>query len=302
MNGFYKLTKRNVKLFIKDRGMLFCSLITPLILLVLYATFLSNIFKDSYVSMLPEGVEVADKILNGLAGGQLLASLLSVSCVTVAFCANMVMVQDKLNGARKDILMTGVKSSTLSFSYYISSLFTTLIISLCATVVAWIYLACIGWFLSFVDCLLILFDVFVITMFGTVLSSIINYFLTSQGQVSAVGTIVSSMYGFICGAYMPIASFGTGLQKVLMFLPSTYATSLLKNHCMNGALLEFQKASGLSDEVFRTIKQSLDCELHFFGTEVSQLAMFGVLIGTTLLLLTAYILINKYRKKRKINY
>ena len=40
--------KRNTKLFFKDKGLFFTSLITPLILLVLYTTFLSNVYKDSY--------------------------------------------------------------------------------------------------------------------------------------------------------------------------------------------------------------------------------------------------------------
>lgn len=36
---------RNRKLFFKDKGMLFSSMITPLILIVLYATFLAKIYK-----------------------------------------------------------------------------------------------------------------------------------------------------------------------------------------------------------------------------------------------------------------
>ena len=47
--------------------------------------------------------------------------------------------------------------------------------------------------------------------------------------MSAVGTIVSAGYGFICGAYMPISNFGNGLQKGLSYVPSTYGTSMLKN-------------------------------------------------------------------------
>ena len=44
------LVDRNRKLFFKDKGMLFSSMITPLILIVLYATFLAKIYKDSYTS------------------------------------------------------------------------------------------------------------------------------------------------------------------------------------------------------------------------------------------------------------
>ena len=40
--------------------------------------------------------------------------------------------------------------------------------------------------------------------------------------MSAVGTIVSAGYGFICGAYMPISNFGKGLQKGLSYVPVSY--------------------------------------------------------------------------------
>ena len=43
--GLGALTKRNVKLYFKDKGMFFSSLITPLILLVLYTTFLKNVLE-----------------------------------------------------------------------------------------------------------------------------------------------------------------------------------------------------------------------------------------------------------------
>ena len=225
MNKHLKLIERNSKLFFKDKCMFFCSLITPLILLFLYITFLGKSFEDSYSQVIPQGAIVSEKVINGLTGGQLLSSLLSTSGVTVAFCSNLLMVQDKISGARKDLLMTNLNKSTLSISYYISTLFVTILVSIVATIIAMIYLAFVGWYLSFLDCILILFDIVLVAMFGTALSSIINYFLTTQGQVSAVGMIISSMYGFICGAYMPISSFGSVIQKVLLFLPSTYISS-----------------------------------------------------------------------------
>ena len=49
------LIKRNTRLFFKDKGMFFTSLITPVILLVLYATFLGNVYRDSFLSALPPG-------------------------------------------------------------------------------------------------------------------------------------------------------------------------------------------------------------------------------------------------------
>ena len=74
MMTFKTLTKRNIKLFFKDKGMFFTSLITPLILLVLYTTFLREVYKDSFLLAMPKGMTVADKVMNGLVGGQLVSS------------------------------------------------------------------------------------------------------------------------------------------------------------------------------------------------------------------------------------
>ena len=133
-------------------------------------------------------------------------------------------------------------------SYYFATLVSTLIICFTATALCLVYAAIIGSYMTFGDILLILLDVFLLVMFGTALSSIINFFLSTQGQISAVGTIVSSGYGFICGAYMPISSFGEGLQKIISFLPGTYGTSLIRNHTMQGALAEMQN-QGIPTEV-----------------------------------------------------
>lgn len=297
MKTFSSMTKRNVKLFFKDKAMFFTSLITPMILLVLYMTFLAKVYRDSFAAAVPDGLELDAKLVNGMVGGEILSSILAVCCVTVAFCSNLLMVNDKVSGARKDLLISPTKKSTFALSYYVATLFSTLIISVVATVACFVYVACQGWYLSFVDVLLVFLDVFLLTMFGTALSSCVNVFLSTNGQASAVGTIVSAGYGFICGAYMPISSFGTGLQTVLGFLPGTYGTSLLRNHALAGVFREMANQHYPAD-VIEKIKDSVDCNLYFFENKVSIGAMYGILIGSIVLFIGLYILIN-YLKNRK---
>ena len=43
MMGLGNLIRRNSKLFFKDKAMFYTSLITPIILLILYTTFLGNV-------------------------------------------------------------------------------------------------------------------------------------------------------------------------------------------------------------------------------------------------------------------
>ncbi|MBR5278102.1 MAG: ABC transporter permease [Clostridia bacterium] len=292
------LIKRNTKMFFKDKGMFFTSLITPAILLVLYATFLFNVYKDSFTANIPAGLTLADSFANALAGGQLVSSLLSVSCVTVPFCANFLMVQDKANGSIKDIRISPIKPSVLSVSYYFATLISSLIICLVALCLGLIYLGALGWYLSVADVLMLVFDVILLVFFGTALSSVINFFLNTQGQISAVGTVISAGYGFICGAYMPISSFGEGLQKILMFLPGTYATSMLRNHALNGVLGSME-SDNYPLEFINSLKDTLDCNLYFFGTKVPVYAMLTFLAASVIALAGVYILLNSAKKSAK---
>ena len=117
MIGLKALVARNVKLYFKDKGMFLTSLITPVILLVLYATFLRSVYVDSFRSALDAaGASVPEALLNGCVGGQLISSLLAVSCVTVAFCSNLLMVQDKSSGARHDLTIAPVRPAVLALS------------------------------------------------------------------------------------------------------------------------------------------------------------------------------------------
>ncbi len=293
MTGLGNLIKRNIKLFFKDKGMFFSSLITPIILLVLYVTFLAGVYRDSFNSAF-SGM-ISDGLINALVGGQLVSSLLAVSCVTVSFCSNLLIVQDKTSGARKDITVSPVKKSTLALSYFLSSAVNTLVISFTALAVCFIYMLKTGWYMNFKDVLLIMLDVLLLTLFGTSLSSCVNFFLSTNGQASAVGTVVSAGYGFVCGAYMPISNFSPMLQKILSFLPGTYGTVLFREHCLGGIFREMQKEH-IPLAAIEEIKKSIDCTLFFFDRKVGTGTMYCVLCGAIALFVLLYILMNKLKK------
>ena len=297
MTGLGNLIRRNCRLFFRDKGMFFSSLITPIILLVLYVTFLGNVYRDSFTGALPEGFVIEDALLNATVGGQLISSLLAVCCVTVAFCSNLLMVQDRVSGARRDLAVSPVRPSTIAVAYFCASALATLLISLTALAVCLGYLAMAGWLLRAGDVLFMLLDAALLTLFGVALSSCVNFPLRTQGQGSAMGTIVSAGYGFLCGAYIPISNFSSGLQKVLSFLPGTYGTSLLRNHALAGAYREMARV-GFPAEVIEAIRDSIDCNLYFFGRSVSIGGMYAVLVGATLLLVGLYVLLNALRRER----
>ena len=288
----------NRKLFFRDKGMLFSSLITPIILIVLYGTFLANVYKQSFESSLPEFLDVSGKLINGTVASQLAAALLAVSCVTVTFCVNLTMIQDRANGSRKDFNVAPVKKPVIYLGYFFSTVLNSLMVNLLALVICLAYIKTMGWYLNAGDILLLVIDIVVLILFGTVLSSIVCYPLKTQGQMSAVGTIVSAGYGFICGAYMPISNFSEGLQKGMSYLPSTYGTSMLKNHMLRGVFEEME-AKGFPDEVVTGIADSLDCNPVFRNHVVTTIEMLVIMIGAVLVLGVVYLMMTAVPEKNQ---
>ncbi len=291
----YVLTKRNTKLYFKEKSAFFSSLITPMILLVLFIAFLKNTYTDSIIANLPQGVDLEESIVNSFVGSWLMSSVLGVTCVTVAFCVNMIMVNDKVNKSVHDMLITPVKKSTISLGYFLSNLVSTLIVNYACMVLGFIYLIVVGWYFSFVDVLMIVFVVFLCSMFGCALACVVEYFISSSGGMSAIATLVSSMYGFISGAYMPLSQYGLGIQKFVSCLPGTYGVGLLRNYYMRGVLDKMSET--LPPQSLESIKDGFDANMYFFGDKVSVGVMFAVIVSTTLILMAIYLCFVFIKKK-----
>lgn len=296
MKKFFNLTARNVKVFFSDKSMFFASLITPMILLILYVTFLGRVFQNS-LDQDALGVALPESVINAVVNGQILACLLAVCSVTVAFSSNLLMVNDKITGSAKDIDVSPVKSHTKSLAYFAATFISTIIINLVALILCLIYIRTQNcWYYELKDVLLLFGDVVLLSFFGTALASVVNFGLKTQGQLSAVANIVSAGYGFICGAYMPISNFSALLRDSIMFLPSTYFMSLIKNHALAAAFQEMTKTE-IPVQAIDAVKTALDYKISFFNHEVPLNVMYLIAISSIVVLIIIFILQNKLKKQ-----
>ncbi len=292
-------TARNIKLFFKDKGTLVSAFISPIIILVLYVLFLDSVLKDTFTMNLPEGFKLSDKLMNGYIAAYEISSILAVCCVTVAFIANMAMVDDRISGARNDLNVTPVKGRILILGYYFSTALVTVSICYIAMAVGFVYIAIMGWNMTVTEVFAAMLDVLLSSLFGTALSSVVCFFLKSKGAIAAVSTIVSSVYGFICGAYYPIAQFSSGMANTVMCLPGTYCTGLLRTHFMSGFKTPFLDA-GIPPDVVDGILNGLDAKLYFFGSAVPAWAMYLAVACSVAALIAVFAAINVIAEKRRV--
>lgn len=291
MKTLHALNMRNIRMYFKDRGMFLTSLITPLILLVLYSTFLKNIFDQTFADAFTSiGMQVSQDLINGCSGGQMVSSLLSVSCVTLVFCCNLLMVQDRANLTDRDLKISPVSSGTIALSYFLAAFISSWLICLCAEMFCLIYLYFTGWYMTAMDVVLVTADVTLLVVFGTALSSLCSAPLKTQGQASALGTIISAGYGFICGAYMPISQFTKGIRDVVTLLPGTYGTSLIRNRIMHGVFLEMENLN-VPEAMITGLKDSIDVNLYFNSSAVSTTSMTMIVVVAIVILLAAYMVV-----------
>lgn len=151
MKLVFALMSRNRKLFFKDKGLLFSSMITPVILIVLYSTFLAKVYKDAFVSAIPDTITISNQLIDGTVAAQLAAALLAVSCVTVTFCVNLTMVQDRANGTKKDFNVSPVSKATIYLGYFLSTVVNSLMVNGLALVLCLGYIYKMGWYMSAAD-------------------------------------------------------------------------------------------------------------------------------------------------------
>ena len=295
----FALVARNIKCYFKDKLLFFVSLITPMILLVLYVTFLRSVYVSSFEGIFEEfGFAEGSDVIEGLAGSWLLSSIMAVCSVTVAICSNAVMISDKIDGAWSDLSFSPVKGTTVTLSYFIANFLVTLLVMLTVLVIGFVYLAVVGWYLSVSDVFLILADVICCVLFGSLLAGVVESFISTQGALSALSTLVSSMYGFLCGAYMPLSQFADGMRNAICCLPGTYSVGILRKHFMGGYVEKLGEL-GLPAEGQKAVLDGFDGNLYVGSTEIPLWAMYTILLSTCAVLLVAYVLIVIFKHKKK---
>jgi uncharacterized membrane protein YqgA involved in biofilm formation len=139
MKTLLALIRRNAKLFFKDKGTFYTAMISPLILIVLFVSFLGNVYRDSLNAVIPTGMTVSKAVTEGFVGGTL---LFCVGSMTVVGSLNSGLLGDHTMLYTKsliDMVASVVLASTLGAGVMFSAAFVLVFqgaISLCATWIA----------------------------------------------------------------------------------------------------------------------------------------------------------------------
>jgi len=129
------LVKRNIKVFFRDRTSVFFSLLSVIIVILLYALFLGKSLKSSV-----QNISHVDFLMDSWV----MAGMITVTSVTSTLGAFGVMVMDNNRKISKDFYSSPLKRGEIVASYILSSCFVGFIMSIVNFILAEIYIISSG--------------------------------------------------------------------------------------------------------------------------------------------------------------
>ena len=246
LRGFLGLTKRNMLVFFTDKGTLFFSMLTPMIILLLYILFLKN----SLLSSLKDaatGLEnlVAAKDMAQFVNGLLLTGIISSALITIPYNALEIIVRDREDRVDLDMLSTPVKRFEIILSYFCAAVISAFMQAMVVLAVGIGILSMSGdMYLTALDIVKLVGAVFLGTVSSTSVFMVVMMFFKSMGTCGAFMGILSAVSGFVIGAYMPLSQFNKGIQNVCNLVPATGITVLIRNYLTGGILRHMDECIG----------------------------------------------------------
>lgn len=292
MTAFIELVKRNIRIYLRDKGAVFFSLLAMLIVILLMVLFLGDMNISAITDMLGQlphrDKEQDEKNAELLVLQWTLAGVISINAVSVTLSVLTAMIRDKNNGTLQSIYTSPVSRLSIALSYICAAWICSIIICTLTLVLSEIYCVYMGAAAFSAVQHLQLFGMICVNSFTY---ACIMYFLAvivkSEGAWSGLGTIIGTLVGFLGGIYLPIGSIAEGIANALKCTPILYGTVMFRQIMTEQAgEICFENAPA---EMQDTYNEVMGVSLEAFGYDVNIAGCLAILAvcGAAFLLIGA---------------
>ena len=305
MRGILGLIKRNLLLFFKDWQSILFSLLTSIIVLVLYLLFLKGTFVSAMQSAMEQYLGlvsmIAEKDIDMFANLLLLTGILGSAMISVPFSCITTLVRDGANKVDYDILATPLKRGQIIFAYFVSAVLSSTLLNGFILAIGLVGVSLQGdTHLNGIQ----LVKAFAVVALGSISASaifmIIVLFFKTVSACEAFFGILSAASGFVIGAYIPISQFSNGVQTVCNLFPASQITIMLRNILLNGLLEHINTSLAGADQgmfVF-SLKEYFSFQAKLFNGYLDMNKMLEYILGVILFCIVAQIMIYSVSYKK----
>lgn len=276
MNMFIDLTKRNIKLYLRDKSTVFFSFISSIIIIAMFVLFMGKGIVDNTVEILSEFGAVDRTSVQVLVFCWILGGIIVLNSISIPQMILSRIILDKESKTTNDFYVIPFKRSILGFSYIASALVVGTIITYVSFLVGELYIFIISGQLFSFNMHIIIFVLIVLctTSFSSIMY-LIYLFVKTSSTIGGLNAFVSSIGGFLAGVYITIGSLSGITKDIISSNPLAQATALLRSTLMNSQMATvFQ---GLPSEVATSFGDSLGVNLYIGSAQLSNVVYIIVL-------------------------
>lgn len=290
-----QLTKRNLLIFLKNPTSIFFSLITPVLILVIFIFLFDDNVLETAIQFID--IEVSVEEIKVISSGWMVSGIIGISVLTVGLNSMFIQIKDKEKHTINDYVASPVKLVYVTLSYFMSAFILTFMICLVFLTIGLVYLSVsTGVIFSFMTILELLLILLLSTLSGIIILMVITSFFKKTSTASSFTGVFSALIGFLIGAYLPIGLLPKGLQNMANLIPGSHSTGLFRNVIVNEMI---EKLNLTNIEGLATLKQSFGIDLVLFNQPLTKGIMYGYLGISMIVFFIIYLAIEYVKTKQK---
>ncbi len=300
MNQFMALTSRNLKIYLRDRGAIFFSLLSALIVIALMVFFLGDMNIEALVGIL-EKYSAGDYAENRKNSELLVlswtsAGILSINAVTVSLAMYSGMIKDRVNGRLNAIYTAPISRLKIVWGYIASAWVASVFVCVLTLMITEGYAILSGMEPYTIMEHLELFGMIMVNSFVyAALMYPLSMLAKTESAWSGFGTVLGTLVGFLGGIYIPIGSLGESISGLMKCSPVIYGTSMFRK-VMTGSIMK-DTFKGVPAEVVEEYSEIMGIQLTIADYTLKLRDEWIILFVCGIIFLVIGLCMLKYEKK-----
>lgn len=302
------MTKRIMKLYIRNPLSILFSFIYMLMFLVLIHLFLGD-----YLAQGMAEVYVAVKGFNSssirwLVDATAMAGVLMINCILIPLNVLTIMVEDSSANKLDSFLISATSRNKLASGYWLAPFLAGVVLNILCLFIAEGFIVMNGGKWLDVQANFQMIGVIIINTFSTTSILFVAALLIKKVQIYSTFTgIMSAFVGFITGAFLPLGMFPENIQKLFAFIPAHHGATMMREIMTKDALTatfgnvtdQTVKGAFMTAQEIKQVYAAENGIIYMFDNiRVTFPAMLLIVIGAGIVFFgIGCIIMAKYRKK-----
>ncbi len=233
MNLFIDLTKRNIKLYWRDKSSVFTSLLSSIIIIALFILFLGKSFITNTHELFSEYGTIDSAGVSSLIFSWVLAGIIVLNSISIPQILLSRIIHDKESKTLHDFYVIPFKRSIIAMSYIASALLVGTVITFLSFLIgeSYIYMTS-GYLFSFTVHLKVFGIIVLCTTSFSSLMFLVYMFIKTSSTIGGITAFTSSVGGFLAGVYITIGGLSGVIKDVVSANPLAHATAFIRSILM----------------------------------------------------------------------